>query len=900
MITVKQILRNNYVEGQFFHSHVSLVQPRGKFQFNRKNWELLWDVYCEQIMNKDNDEIFGIAEKPQTYLPVLVDIDIKIKDDEKSDYGEHLYTNEQLEKVISIYQSVLRKIVEDCDEDHLKCCVLEKPLYYITSGEELTYIKNGFHLHFPGVFLSKVDQEVHLIPRVKECIKSENVFQELGIEDSSSVIDDSCCKVPWLIYGSRKSEEQEPYIFSRVVSADGCDLLLEEAFENYKIFDMNEEPINIKGRVREYLPRILSIVPHGREENEVISGLPCPTKIRIKSNVKKVVSIRSEANIESDLNLCKKLVDMLSNYRAEKYDYWLKIGYILYNVSEGSIKGYEIWDDFSSRCEEKYNEASCRHEWERMYIKNDGLTIATLKFWAKEDSPEEFTSFSSDNTKPFIIKCLNGSHNDVAQLLYNDNDYGTRFKCPSIANKTWYYFNDNNWELSEEGTCLRSLISSDQIISKFVDYAKMSATASVNVMEDKVEYAAKKKEMDKSQKMVANLKSAPFKNNVMRECMEVFYDDKFAQKLDQNPFLIGFKNGVYDLKLNIFRKGIPEDYINKCIPIEYKEYDESHDDVQSIIDFLKKVFPDSSVRNYFLDTYSEIFVGGNSQKKVYLWTGDGDNGKSITQTFFDKMLGDHAIKFNTQYFTGKKTSSGSANPELARACPPVRHATMEEPDADEQLNIGELKKLSGGDSYWARDLFEKGKSTREVFPMFTLTFICNKLPKLRYSDRATWNRLRVIPFESTFVEPGKPCPITFEEQMLEKRFPMDKTFGSKIPELVGAFAWYLLEWRKKVSVRIEPDKVRQATLQYQKENDIYRQFIEENIIKSETNLSLSDLYNNFKDWFKEGWPNSSLPIKNEIKDYFEKLWGPIRGNKWFGYRIKNYEEELENGDIVEL
>ena len=48
---------------------------------------------------------------------------------------------------------------------------------------------------------------------------------------------------------------------------------------------------------------------------------------------------------------------------------------------------------------------------------------------------------------------------------------------------------------------------------------------------------------------------------------------------------------------------------------------------------------------------------------------------------------------------------------------------MEEPNADEQLNIGELKKLSGGDSYWARDLFEKGKSTREVFPMFMITFI---------------------------------------------------------------------------------------------------------------------------------------------------------------------------------
>ena len=45
------------------------------------------------------------------------------------------------------------------------------------------------------------------------------------------------------------------------------------------------------------------------------------------------------------------------------------------------------------------------------------------------------------------------------------------------------------------------------------------------------------------------------------------------------------------------------------------------------------------------------------EKKVYLWTGEGDNGKSITQTFFEKMLGELAIKFNTQYFTGKKPRS---------------------------------------------------------------------------------------------------------------------------------------------------------------------------------------------------------------------------------------------------
>ena len=30
----------------------------------------------------------------------------------------------------------------------------------------------------------------------------------------------------------------------------------------------------------------------------------------------------------------------------------------------------------------------------------------------------------------------------------------------------------------------------------------------------------------------------------MKEAMEVFYDDKFCNKIDANPYLIGFHNGV--------------------------------------------------------------------------------------------------------------------------------------------------------------------------------------------------------------------------------------------------------------------------------------------------------------------------------------------------------------------
>jgi P4 family phage/plasmid primase-like protien len=889
---VEQILRENYVDG-VFHTHVSMLQPRGKFQFNREKLEDFWSAYCAKIIN-DEDAIVGVAEKPQHYLPVLADIDLKVKETEDPWLDEHLYTKVQVKQIIDIYQSILRNIVEDCNDDHLLCVLLEKPMYYISAGDT-TYAKNGFHLHFPNLFLSKVDQEVHLIPRVKNATQELKIFANLGYEDSSSVIDKACCTVPWLIYGSRKSEDMDPYKVTSVFLSDGSEMTIEEAFKNYKIYDMKEKCIPIQENIKFFLPRILSIIPYGRPTQELVQGLVSPLKGKLqeeKVKIKKPLKV----SVEEALKISEKLLPMLADFRAEERNDWITVGWILYNIGDASTEALEQWMDFSARCQEKYDEASCIYEWERM-VKKD-LTLGTLRHFASIDSPQLYKEFKREQAEYYIKESLNGSHNDIAKVLFSE--YGNDFVCASIAGKTWFQFRDHRWEEIEEGVFLREKISEEIVLR----YSTMGSDLFMKIagIQDKGEEAMFNARLKQVQKIINNLKSSPYKSNIMKESMEVFYDRRFKQKLDQNPFIIGFKNGVYDLKLNEFRDGRPEDFVNKTMPINYIEYNESDEVVQNVIDFLVKVFPDQTIRTYFLDTYSDIFVGGNKQKKVYMWTGEGDNAKSITQKFFELMLGELAIKFNTQYFTGKKVASGSANPELSRAAPPVRHATMEEPDADEQLNIGELKKLSGGDSYWARDLFEPGKSTREVFPMFTLTFICNKLPKLKYSDKATWNRIRVIPFESTFVEPNEPCPTTLEEQLKQKRFPMDKEFGKNIPSMVSAFAWYLLKWRQKVSVRIEPEKVREATAIYRRQNDIYRQFIEECIAEDSSScLSITEMYSHFKDWFKEGWPNMSLPIKNEVKEYFERLWGDSeRGIKWNGYRIRTLQDDLDSGEVVIL
>jgi len=131
MDSVLDILENTKVHGDY-HTHVSMVQPLGKYNISRNNMEIFWEKYCTDLHEHEEKAVFGIAEKPQTYLPVLVDIDIKLPFSEDKDVKQ-LYTNHQIDSIVRDYQETLKNIIQDCQTVHLICFVLEKPAYKIES-----------------------------------------------------------------------------------------------------------------------------------------------------------------------------------------------------------------------------------------------------------------------------------------------------------------------------------------------------------------------------------------------------------------------------------------------------------------------------------------------------------------------------------------------------------------------------------------------------------------------------------------------------------------------------------------------------------------------------------------------------------------------------------------------
>ena len=891
--TIKNFLRNNFIKGSHT-THVSLMQPRGKFYFNKDAEMDFWEMYLEAYDKYKDSLMLGIAEKPCSSTPILVDIDVKIDDDEDFEYGEHLYSKEHVEHIIKTFQLVLSNTLENCREENLICLLLEKPVYRLVEGER-SYLKNGFHLHFPNLFVEHHNQKTQIIPRVKEIVGKANMFESLGYDKSEDVIDAAAGRVPWLLYGCRKSEDQKPYKFTKAFDANCKEISLKEVFTICQLRDIRNNPINMIKPYEYYLPLLLSISPINKTRclRNIKTGIVSPIKERLKN--KKKIDYENE-DIAVNMKKAKELLDIISVSRSSDRNDWMSIGWTLYNISEGSEDGLNLWLDFSQKTPELYDENVCIHEWDKMEKKD--ITIGTLKYFAAIDDPKEYNAFKEKYRKKFINQSLDGSHNSLAKLLYEE--FGHKYVCAGYESNTWFEFVGHIWEEIEGAVTLKQKLS-NEIVKIYEDKIKEIEKTKIETEDDDFAKNQADSTIKKYRGVIKNLGCSPFKNNVIKEAKEIFWDKNFKYKLNIDPWTIAFKNGVYDLKNNIFRDGRPEDCISKCMPIDYIDYgvDKNNKDVREIANYFEKVFPDKSLRKYFLDVTCETFVGGNFKKIGLLLTGEGDNSKSITQSFFEKMFGPYAVKLNTTVLTGKKLGGGSANADLARTGNGVRWVVAEEPNEEEEINNGIYKNLTGLDSYFARDLFEKGKGLREINPMYLLVIICNKLPRFKNFDIATFNRTRVIPFESTFCRPENPAPETYEEQLRQKRFPMDPEFGAKVDKLVPAFAWYLLEWRKnKTSGNLNaPEKVLAATEMYKKQNDNYRQFIDENIMEDDSkSISSNELYEILKSWWRENMPGHNIPIKMEITNYFTKRWGSQVRGQWSGYTIKR--SNLSNSSSI--
>ncbi|AAV91054.1 D5 family NTPase [Grouper iridovirus] len=939
-------------------------QTGGRFNISGHNVKTLWSAI------ENRTEPFNLLETRQHETPLTLDFDVS--GDSQEPLSDVLICG-----IHTGFTRWARNSLKPSPSDHDLCGVLlTKPVRQ--TGDKW---KKGFHLHYPKlIFETKTVKSLIVLPVLKPLFSK---IWEAVMGYSGDHLDPQSCNVPWLLYGACKPDETEPWKIHKTLNADGKPIDFKTAFGDMTLPESWGRPTS--DRHREAM--ILSIHPVERQKYfrrydftannpGALLRLTKYSAVRAKLDMvrQRKTCWKTDLTEFHKLKRFRELTGMLTGDIADDRQSWLHVGFCLWQQTQGSLEGYKIWLNFSKKSE-KCDEDECWRIWNNQ-MRPNSFTEGTLVYMVQKHNPAAYLNWLQTKSTP--VKDM-GTNVAMAKIMWDY--YGHEFVCCGAKNQIWYRFDGLTWVESNQGIDLRSLISADggplkRLLTRQLEAVKTALAqadggndSGISDVEDDEEleetdeedgdngnpWASELRRLPKKKlklimaRLKSNLKGIEMtgvKNNVLRECAELFYRPNFSDELDADPLLFAFSNGVYDFKEGCLRDGRPEDKLSRRAPIDFiafapipsarhpgaklrrrpkrqpgesvadharrlaeffEEDDAANCDpwsptgencifscdpkdfsgpVARLLAFFSTVFPDEGTRRFFLRNAAQTFIGGNPDKVCLFWTGTGNNGKTVTQTLFEKMLGCFAVKMSTQTLTGRKPSAGAANPELARLGCGVRWAVMEEPNSDETINAGTLKSMTGNDSFFARDLYCAGKTTHEIKPLFKLHVICNTLPAIKDADQATWNRVRVVPFEATFVTPGTKAPAD-----AKYKFPADTDISRKLDRLTAPLAWYLVYcWscmQNETVKYVPPTKVMEATMEYQKEHDLFRQFYDEKLHQNPTAcLSCDEAYAAFREWATLNCPHSfARRSKTQIVKCLETILGKKGPTGWQGIEL---------------
>lgn len=907
MTTLQEFLYKNTAtdKTKITHTRIGNVEMKvfpGKYNIPPSLLPKFYKLYHKYIYEQKHKEY--LTEKQNNIGPVLVDLDFRY--DTTIETRQH--SDDHIVDIIELYTSKMEQLFKLNDGVEFNVYVSEKPNVNIQD----LHTKDGIHIVF-AINMDRICQQM-----LRECVLEDIsiVLDDLSLKNSyEDVIDVGICKgyTNWQMYGSCKPN-CETYAVTKQYLCK-----LEDGTLQLEIVDINDfttdDLYNISAQNTKN--QVIEVDVSYEDKYQNIKN---KTKPRKKNRKIKIQDFNNVANLNNRQELDSEIDVFLENIDAEdylvkethnyamclgkkyydSYDNWIRVGWALHNTSKSL---FITWMKFSTKSEkfsfddiEKYQEM-----WELM--NDDGLSHASICRWAKKDNPTEYfkvqqNSLSYLMNQMLYSDCGGGKDQkiaeyDIALILYHR--FKGQYKCAHISKRIWYaykqtnkYSNHGRWEEIDSGTSLRLQIS--QFLAKqFLFKAKEINDEIIKLPVesddfDQEDFNKRKKNAGRFSDIALELKKTHTKNNIMRECLDLFYERHFIEKLDQNPYILCFNNCVVDFKTKEVRDGEPEDYASNCTYIDYVEYNETNAEHvrirEEIEEFMRQLFPIPELNDYMWDHLASTLIGTNENQTFNMYTGVGRNGKSKLVELMERCLGDYKGTVPITLITSKRSSIGSASPEVAQL-KGIRYAVMQEPSKGQILNEGIMKEITGGDPLQGRALYH---DTLTFIPQFSLAVCTNNLFNIKSDDDGTWRRIRVCEFLSKFNE----NPVCTKESPYE--FKVDKKINEKFDSWKEIFMWMLVQRAFKTNGNVKDcDMVQATSNKYRCSQDHIAEFYKDCIIKEDGQRILkTKLKGPFENWFNSLY-NDRAPKMPDVYAYFTKVMGEYK-NGWNGYRLRCPDE----------
>lgn len=885
---LEDLLRNNKCPKDKKHTHTRIPNKNlnvygGSYYIEESEMKEFWFHYHKKVFMKKKFEY--LTEKQIKGESVLaIDFDFRYNTCIK----ERQHTEEHITDVIGEVAQLLDKHLIVDNGKKFEVNVFEKQ--NLNCLDDIT--KDGIHI----IVKILVESEFKILLWEELWQKLSLVWEDLPIENSwESVLDKGVFEgtTNWQIFGSRKPLHEAyelKYIYEVEKLSDEF-VIEEKPVENIDYKKLLPEvsvrnKSNIKFEVCERTRKLLEDIKKNTKKKK--------HKPKIKFKKRKPGDITDCSQIEEE---CNKLIKQKHRDNLEfeeihkytislgpkfydSYEYWIKVGWALKTSSDDF---FWTWMLLSSKSEKfRFDEVDTwKDKWDNEFDENGALTDGSIRFWAKESNFEEFKNIRDNSIQTHIQRTIaNYTDFDIAKVLYLL--YREEFVLAAHEKKKWFRFKQNRWVPSEKGSALRLELS--KTVSRIFLKNEQEIVDKVVECTDDNDQLIYQRKASKYAEIGLKLRKTPQKNNIMVEAADLFHDENFYDKLDSNSNLICFKNGVIDIEQEKFRDGTGTDYISMCTHINYVKIDKKNKEHNKIIneinDFMEKLFPDRSLRQYMWDHLASILIGHNDNQTFHFYLGVGSNGKSLLVELLEKCLGDYKGGAPLSMITGNRTKEGQATPEII-SLKGKRLAVLQEAKKKTVLNEGTFKEYTGCDSITGRPLY--GSKMVTFKPQFNMILCTNYLPEIKSTDNGTWRRVRVVDFESRFED----NPDAEQYSHLKNVFKKDIHLKKRLNDWAPLFMSLLVErvFKTKGEVK-DVEKVLAASKQYRDKQDHFSKFCAERLEDdNDTWTQKRDVNEEFKIWYTENEGND-VPKGKELFDFLEKKYGPYNKRRgWRGFRI---------------
>lgn len=895
MMTFSKYLNDNYAKGNIY-TNTRIKGNDNGVDINGGKYNIADDKY-EEFMKLYFDNVF--IKKKSEYItekqlvndgPLLIDIDFRY--DNTITSKQH--SDDHIVDLIMFYADQISKYYNIDENNNIEIFILEKK--HVNMHENFT--KDGIHI----IFCLKVCRELQMIIRNNIISEITNIWGDLPITNTwEDVFDLSITRgtTNWQLYGSKKPNN-ETYLLKQhynIIYKDS-----EWEIEDYDIneFNLKDNIYKLSARYKEHI----SFNIKDEYKIEIQNIKKNKNKIQIKRVVKKNSNIPyNEINNTEILDfMIKDMMDNISptDYKTKEihlfacslpvkyygpgsYMNWLRLAWALKNTNHHSDERlFLTWLKITSNdnCRNTLRGVNNKFDWSNvndlyeMWINFDnnteGLTERSIMYWCKLDSPKQYKIIRESTIEYYINHTINNcTEFDLANVLYNI--YKDRFICVSIKNNIWYEFKHQRWFDIDSGSTLRLCISKEM----YNEYIKiiMKYNNIRYLTEDKDENKKIDIKIKELSKIGLLLKKTQWKNNIMREARELFYDSDFMKKIDSNPYLLCFNNCVIDFQNNECRKGLPNDYLTKCTNIDYVKYNHNkHYEIKNEIElFMTELFPEEELKKYMWDHLASILIGTNDNQTFNIYTGSGRNGKSCLVELISKCLGDYKGTVPITLITQKRTQIGGTSSEIVQL-KGVRYAVMQEPSLGDKINEGIMKEITGGDPIQGRALF---KDTITFIPQFKLVVCTNTLFDINSNDDGTWRRIRVCDFKSKFLDNPYEDE-KFPKSVYPYQYKLNKKLAEQKFKIWGPIFLSLLVEISFSNKGIVKDTgiVLSSSNKYREGEDCYAEFCDEKIVREEgSELKTNEVWTEFKEWYSDNYGRNNDKTRKGLFNYIDNKFG---------------------------